>query len=71
MSLCDFNRLGGVVIGVLELTVVDCGFEFRSCQAKYFKIGICCAGSLTQNSTSSRYLIRLAKQSWVFFLNAK
>ena len=42
MSLCNFNRLGGVVIGVLELTVVDCGFEFRSRQAKYFKIGICC-----------------------------
>ena len=43
MSLWDFNRFDGVMIGVLDLTVVDCGFEFRSCQAKDFKISICCS----------------------------
>ena len=43
MSLWDFNRLGGVMIGVFDLTVVDCGFEFRSCQANDFKISICCS----------------------------
>jgi len=31
------------MIGVLDLTVVDCGFEFRSCQAKDFKISLCCS----------------------------
>ena len=30
------------MIGVLDLTVVDCEFEFWSWQAKYFQISICC-----------------------------
>ena len=31
------------MIGVLDLTVVYCGFEFRSCHATVFKISICCS----------------------------
>jgi len=31
------------MFGELDLTVVDCGFEVRSCQAKYFKMSICCS----------------------------
>ena len=31
------------MIGALDLTVVDCGFEVRSCQAKDFNISICCS----------------------------
>ena len=36
------NRISGVMVSVLALSAVDCGFESRSGQSKDYKIGICC-----------------------------
>ena len=36
------NRIGGIMVGMLASSVVDCGFEPRSGQTKDYKIGICC-----------------------------
>ena len=36
------NRIGGVIVSVLSLSVVDRGFEPRSAQIKDYEIGICC-----------------------------
>jgi hypothetical protein len=36
------NCVGGVMVGVLALSVVDCGLEPRSGQTKDYIIGICC-----------------------------
>ena len=36
------NLIGGVLVIVLASSVVDRGFESRSCQSKDYKIGICC-----------------------------
>jgi len=33
---------GGVMASVLASSMVDCGFEPRSCQAKDYEIGVCC-----------------------------
>jgi hypothetical protein len=35
------NRIGGVMVSVLTLSEVDCGFEPPSGQTKDYKIGIC------------------------------
>jgi hypothetical protein len=37
-----FNHIGGVMVSVLALSALDCGFELRSGHTKYYKIGICC-----------------------------
>ena len=37
-----WNRFGGVMVSVLFSSAIDRGFESRSGQTKYFKIGICC-----------------------------
>ena len=37
-----WNRFGGVMVSVLFSSAIDRGFEPRSGQTKYFKIGICC-----------------------------
>ena len=34
-------HIGGVMVGMLALSAVDCGFESRSGQTKDYKIGIC------------------------------
>ena len=36
------NRIDGVIISMLALSVVDRGFESRSSQTKDYEIGICC-----------------------------
>jgi hypothetical protein len=36
------NRIGGVMVSLLALSVVDHGFESGSGQTKDYKIGICC-----------------------------
>ena len=36
------NCIGGIMVSVLALNVVDRGFESRSGQIKDYKIGICC-----------------------------
>ena len=36
------NRIGGVMVKVLDSSAVDRGFEPRSGQTKDYKIGICC-----------------------------
>ena len=36
------NYIGSVMVSVLASSVIDCGYELRSCQAKEYKIGICC-----------------------------
>jgi hypothetical protein len=35
------NCLGGVIVSVLALSVVDCGFKHRYGQTKDYTIGIC------------------------------
>ena len=35
------NDICGVMVSMLALNAVDCGFEFRSGKNKDFKIGIC------------------------------
>ena len=30
------------MVSVLASSVIDCGYELRSCQTKEYKIGICC-----------------------------
>ena len=36
------NRIGSVMVSVLALSAIDCGYEPRSGQTKEYKIGICC-----------------------------
>ena len=36
------NSIGGVMVSVLALNTVDCGFRAQSAQIKDYKIGICC-----------------------------
>jgi hypothetical protein len=36
------NHIGGVMVSVLDSSVVDCGFEHESGQTKDHDIGICC-----------------------------
>ena len=36
------NRIGGVMVSVLDSSVVDRGIESRSGQTKDYEIGICC-----------------------------
>ena len=38
----SLNRIGGIMVSVLASSVVDCGFEPRSSNAKDYKIDICC-----------------------------
>ena len=35
------NHIGGIMVSVLALSAVDCGFEPQLGQSKDFKIGIC------------------------------
>ena len=35
------NRIGGIMVSMLALSAVNCGFEPRSGQTKDYKIGIC------------------------------
>ena len=37
-----FQRIGGVMVGVLASSDVDHEFQPRSGQTKYYKIGMCC-----------------------------
>ena len=40
---CNYKyRIGGIMVSVLALNAVDCGFDSRSGQTKDYKIGICC-----------------------------
>jgi len=36
------NRISGIIVSVLALSVVDCGFEPCSDETKEYTIGICC-----------------------------
>ena len=36
------NCFGGVMVSVLSLSAVECGFEHRSGQTNDYKIGMCC-----------------------------
>jgi hypothetical protein len=36
------NRIGSVMVSALASSAIDCGYELQSCQAKEYKIGICC-----------------------------
>ena len=36
------NSIGGGMVSVLDSSAVDRGFEYRLCQTKDYKIGICC-----------------------------
>ena len=40
------KKLGGVMVSVLASSEVDRGFESRSGQTKYYKIGICCFSAI-------------------------
>ena len=41
-KLAPTDRIGGVMVSVLALSAVERGFEPRSGQTKYYRIGICC-----------------------------
>ena len=41
----SYNRISGVIVNVLTLSVVYYGFETWSSQSKDYKIGICCFSS--------------------------
>ena len=41
-SLKIHDRIGGVMVSMLDSSVVYRGFEYRSGQTKDYKIGICC-----------------------------
>ena len=45
LKLNKYNRIGGVMVNVLASSAVDRGFEPRSGQTKYYKIGICCVSA--------------------------
>ena len=36
------NYIGSVMVSVLASSVIDCGYELRSCHTKEYIIGICC-----------------------------
>ena len=36
------NCIGGVMVSLLDLSMVDCGFESRLAETKDHEIGICC-----------------------------
>ena len=36
------NYIGSVMVSVLASSVIDCGYELRSCQTNEYRIGICC-----------------------------
>ena len=36
------NHIGGILVSVLDSSVIDRGFEPLSCQTKDYKFGICC-----------------------------
>jgi hypothetical protein len=46
------------MVSVLASSVVDRGFERRSCQTKYYEIGICC-------SSSSHESLRRKSNDWL------
>ena len=50
----DDNCIGGVMVSVLALSVVDRGFEPRSGQTNDYKIGICCFSAKHAASRSIR-----------------
>ena len=54
------NRIGGVMVCVLTLSVIDGGFEPQSHQTKDYKIGICCfsAKHAALSSKSKDWLVR-------------
>ena len=45
LFLIDLNCICGVMVSVLTLSAVDCGFEPQSGQTKDYRIGICCFSS--------------------------
>ena len=53
-----FNLIGGVMVCVLALSVVDWGFEPRSCQPKDYEIGNCCF-------TAKHETIRRQSKDWM------
>ena len=42
MLLIELKRIGGVMVSMLVLSTVDCGFEPGSGQTNDYEIGICC-----------------------------
>ena len=52
----DKNRIGGIMVSVLTSSVVDHGFEPRSGQTKYYKIGICCFSASTHERAKTDWL---------------
>ena len=38
----NLERIGGVMVSVLDSSAINRGFELRSGQTKEYKIGICC-----------------------------
>ena len=60
------NRISGVMVSVLVLSVVDRGFEPRSGQSKDYKIGICCFSAKYEalRSKSKDWLAQNQNNEW-------
>ena len=54
-----YNRIAGVLVSVIASSAVDCGFEYRLCKTKDYKIGICCF------SAKHAVLRRKSKDYWL------
>ena len=72
--MTEVYRIGGVMVRVCALSVVDCGFEPRSGQSKDYKIGTYCFSTkhaaLKRKSKDWKLGIRIMCQSGVTCLSA-
>ena len=51
-------HIGSMIVSALVSSAVDCGFEPRSCQIKYYKIGIC-------SFTAKNAALRRKNKDWL------
>ena len=71
-KVCAYNHKilnHSVMVNVLAWSAVNCRFEPRSSQTKYYKIGICWF-STKHAAKTGRLRIRIICQSWVTCLSA-
>ena len=55
---CRSNLVGGVMVSMLALSAVDCGFQAQSGKTKEYKIGICCF-------STKHAVVRRKKRDWL------
>jgi hypothetical protein len=62
---CQCNRIGGIMVRMLALSVVDHGFETQSGQTKDYKIGICCFSA--KHAALSTFMLQSHRQYFAAF----